>query len=398
MDVTISPGPLNGKLLAIPSKSHMHRLLICAAFADKETRLVCRSTNQDIEATADCLRALGAKIEKSDNAYIVTPVVKIPEAAVLNCKESGSTLRFLLPVAGALGVDATFVLSGRLPHRPLSPLWEEMCRMGCSLTRPTENTVRCTGSLAPGAYCISGSVSSQFVSGLLFAMALMKGVSQLTITGKLESKPYIQMTQAALQVFGILSDNFVVRGAYPFHSPGCIAAEGDWSNGAFFLAANTLGSNIHIFGLSENSSQGDRVVTQILSRLDSFPIIDGSDIPDLIPILAVVAGAKNGARFQNIERLRLKESDRIASTAEMLRKLGAKVEFSESELTVYPAPYHGCTIDTANDHRIAMSAAIASTVADGPVTVLDARCVEKSYPDFWSEFRKLGGNYVEHIR
>ena len=167
MDITIQPGKLCGTVAAIPSKSQAHRLLICAALADKETTLLCPQTNQDIEATAECLRTLGADIRRTEAGYCVTPVSGIPKSAVLDCRESGSTLRFMLPIVGALGVDATLQMEGRLPQRPLSPLWEELERMGCTLTRPTESTIRCCGKLRPGAYTIAGNVSSQFVTGLL---------------------------------------------------------------------------------------------------------------------------------------------------------------------------------------------------------------------------------------
>ena len=173
MDITIKPGKLRGQINIIPSKSQAHRLLICAAFADGNTTLLCPETNRDIEATVDCLNALGANIQRTDTGYAIDPVSRIPETATLNCHESGSTLRFMLPIAGALGVDATFLMAGRLPNRPLSPLWEEMERMGCSISRPTPDTLRCQGKLNPGDYAIDGGVSSQYITGLLFALSLM---------------------------------------------------------------------------------------------------------------------------------------------------------------------------------------------------------------------------------
>lgn len=398
MDITIYPKKLSGTVTAIPSKSQAHRLLICAAFSDNETALYCPATNQDIEATANCLRALGAEIKRTETGYAVKPVRQFPNEAVLNCNESGSTLRFMLPIVGALGVDAVFEMSGRLPRRPLSPLWEEMERCGCTLTRPTETTIRCAGKLKPGDYTIDGSVSSQFITGLLFAMALMNGSSTLHITGKLESKPYIEMTRRALSSFGVNASCNDICGSYPFTSPGKISVEGDWSNGAFFLAAKALGSDIAVEGLDKNSPQGDRASAEILKTIESISKIDAADIPDLVPILAVAAGAKYGVTFNNIARLHLKESDRVATVSTMLNKLGANASATENELTIVPAPYHGCTIDAAGDHRIAMAAAIAATVADGPVTILGAHCVEKSYPSFWEEYKRLGGSYEQYIR
>ena len=393
MDITIAPQRLRGEITIIPSKSQAHRLLICAAFADKATQLHCPETNRDIEATVDCLRALGAQIQRTDGGYAVEPVASLPESAVLNCCESGSTLRFLLPIAGALGVDATFQMAGRLPSRPLSPLWEEMERMGCTLTRPTADTLRCQGKLRAGAYSINGGVSSQYITGLLFAMALMEEESSLEITGKIESKPYITLTKEALALFG------AEPGARHFHSPGNITVEGDWSNGAFFLAAQQLGSELTIHGLNETSSQGDRAVMDILPMLISAkPTVSAADIPDLVPVLSIVAAVNHGAVFTDIQRLRLKESDRVASTIAMIEGLGGKAEATEDTLTVYGTGLTGGTVDAVNDHRIAMSAAIAATVCTAPVTVLGAECVKKSYPQFWEEYSRLGGKYELYIR
>ena len=399
MDITIPPHILSGKLQIIPSKSQAHRLLICAAFAVNPTTLICPETNQDIEATAGCLNAIGAKIIRTDTGYHIDPVRRIPKEAVLNCRESGSTLRFLLPIVGALGIDTTFFLSGRLPNRPLSPLWEEMERKGCSLTRPTKETIRCQGKLSSGDYAIDGSVSSQFITGLLFAASLMEGDSTIRITGTMESKPYVDMTQQAMALFGIDTDNFCIKGGQAYHSPETVAVEGDWSNGAFFLAAKALGSKVNIMGLRTDSMQGDRAVTDILSQMDnSMPAVSAKDIPDLIPILSVVAAAKHGAVFSDIRRLRLKESDRVASTVAMIRNLGGRADADENTLKIYGTGLVGGTVDAVNDHRIAMSAAIAATVCSNDVTILGAECVKKSYPRFWEEYARLGGNYEQHIR
>lgn len=398
MDITITPGRLCGTVSAIPSKSQAHRLLICAAFADCPTLLRCPATNEDIEATADCLRSLGADITYKQETYCVAPVSRLPETAVLNCRESGSTLRFMLPIVGALGVETTFVMAGRLPKRPLSPLWEEMEENGCILSRPSEDTILCKGKLAPGNYSIDGGVSSQFITGLLFAMALMSGKCTLAVTGKTESKPYIEMTRQALQTFGVDTGDNIISSCFPFTSPGALSVEGDWSNGAFFLAAKALANDLEITGLSEDSAQGDKAVAGILQKLNMHVTVDAADIPDLVPILAVAGAAKKGISFTNIGRLRLKESDRVASVAAMLQQLGADVQVGQNTLTVFPAQFHGCTIDAVGDHRIAMSAAIAATVSDGPVTILGAQCVAKSYPAFWEEYRRLGGNYEQYIR
>ncbi len=389
MDLTIQPQLLRGEITIIPSKSVAHRLLICAALADKPTELICPDTNRDIEATAECLRALGAGIVRTSEGYEIDPISQIPKSAVLPCHDSGSTLRFLLPVVGALGVDATFRMSGRLPQRPLSPLWEEMRRMGCILTRPRLDTIRCTGKLQPGTYTIDGGVSSQFITGLLFALSLIPGESHLEVSGKVESKPYIDLTKNAMALFA----------APRYHSPGCLSVEGDWSNAAFFLTAAMLGSELTILGLDNSSAQGDRAVVEILEQLRSKNCsISAADIPDLIPILSVAAASWQGAVFTDIQRLRLKESDRVEATIHLITSLGGKAEATESTLTVHAAPLTGGIVDAKNDHRIAMAAAIGATVSKTAVTICGAECVEKSYPKFWEEYRRLGGQYEQHIR
>ncbi|MDD5864692.1 MAG: 3-phosphoshikimate 1-carboxyvinyltransferase [Firmicutes bacterium] len=398
MDITITPRKLVGEIAAIPSKSQAHRLLICAAFADAPTTLLCPETNRDIDATAGCLTALGADITRTEAGYRIVPAQAVPHSAILNCRDSGSTLRFLLPVVGALGIDAVFRLEGRLPGRPLSPLWEELERMGCALSRPTPDTIRCTGRLKAGDFTIDGSVSSQFITGLLFAAALIPGESRIHLTGKVESRPYIDMTRQAMALFGRNTDNFAVAGGTPFRSPGTVTVEGDWSNGAFFLAAKALGNPVFVTNLAPDSPQGDRAVSNLLPALESNVVISAADIPDLVSILAVVAACKQGAVFTDIRRLRLKESDRVASVIATLEALGGKAEAGENTLTVWGTGFTGGTVDAMNDHRIAMSAAIAATACKTPVTILGAQCVEKSYPQFWKEYARLGGNYEQYLR
>lgn len=389
MDITITPGKLSGTISAIPSKSQAHRYLICAAFSDGTTELICPETNADIEATAGCLNALGANISRMENGYTVRPITSSPETATLFCGESGSTLRFMLPIVGALGVDATFVMEGRLPQRPLSPLWEEMERMGCILTRLTADSIRCTGKLREGTYRIDGSVSSQFITGLLFAASLIDGPCELLVTGKIESKPYLDMTQEAMALFH----------APDYRTPGTIRVEGDWSNGAFWVAAESLGNELSVQGLNAISIQGDRAVVDIChDLLESSPAVSAADIPDLVPILSVFAAANHGAVFTDIQRLRLKESDRVATTAAMIEALGGKAEATEDTLKIYGTGLTGGTVDSHNDHRIAMAAAIAATVCCKKVTILGAEAVSKSYPKFWEDYRKLGGKYEQYLR
>lgn len=398
MDITIQPGKLSGLINVIPSKSMAHRYLICAAFADNETTLICPETNRDIEATVDCLNALGATITKNVEGYHIIPLKFTPESAVLNCCESGSTLRFLLPIVGALGVNATFQMEGRLPHRPLSPLWEEMERMGCRLKWISENELSIEGKLKSGNYSIDGSISSQFITGLLFAASLMDGDSRIHIRGKLESAPYVAMTQHILAHFGIDTKGIWVRGGQKFRSPGTIIIEGDWSNGAFWLAAQVLGSNVEVQNLSPHSCQGDRAAMDLIPALCANQTVDVSDIPDLVPVLSIVAAANYGAVFTNIQRLRLKESDRVETVIEMIEALGGIARSTEDTLTVWGTGLEGGTVHSHNDHRIAMATAMAATVCKSPVTILRAEAVNKSYPRFWEEYHRLGGNYEQHIR
>ncbi len=385
MDITIQPRKLRGSVAAIPSKSMAHRMLICASLSNHPMQLICPESGADVAATVACLNALGADIQPTDNGFTILPITKAQQRALLPCGESGSTLRFLLPIVGALGVDATFQMEARLPTRPLSPLWEQMERMGCTLTRPTADTIHCTGKLRPGFYRINGNVSSQFISGLMMAMPLIEGNANLVIKGKVESAPYIAMTQYVLEWF---------ENACPLQ----IEVEGDWSNAAFWLAAGALGSTVTVTGLDESSPQGDKAIVKLLPLFNEKATISATDIPDLIPVLSVVAAAKDGAVFTDIRRLRLKESDRVASIIAMLESLGGKAEATENTLTVFGTGLIGGVVDSFGDHRIAMAAAIAATVCTEPVTILGAECVKKSYPAFWEDYSRLGGNYGKYLR
>ena len=385
---TITPMPLSGTIAAIPSKSMAHRLYICAALADTPTEIACHGTSKDIQATRACLAAL-------------------ERGGPLPCGESGSTLRFLLPVAAALGRETEFRMEGRLPQRPLSPLDEQLTAHGAVLTRPAPDVLHCAGQLTPGDYTLPGNVSSQYISGLLFALPLLNAPSTLTVTGQIESAPYIEMTLDALRQFGVdvrvdHQTYFIPNGGY--RSPGRAAVEGDWSNAAFWLCAGAIGRPVTVTGLNPASLQGDRAVLEMLRRfganVDGTTVspgplraieIDAGPIPDLIPVLSVVAAAASGTtRVYHAERLRLKESDRIASVLQMLRGLGAAAEETADGLLIHGGKHlPGGTVDSCSDHRIAMAAAIGSVLCDAPVTVTGAEAVEKSYPGFWDDFRKL---------
>ena len=398
MDIKIFPGKLSGTVTAIASKSHAHRLLICAAFSDKPTTILCSETNQDIEATVGCLNAIGADIQRTAQGYWVNPVKELPKFAALDCRESGSTLRFMLPIVCALGIEATIHMAGRLPKRPLSPLWEELERMGCKLSRTCEDVITTQGKLRPGTYTIAGNVSSQFITGLLFALSLLDGISNIHVLGKLESAPYVKMTQDALAQFRVDTENLCVNGSFPFQTPMDLQVEGDWSNAAFFLAASAMGSDVCVQNLNMHSTQGDREIANILKADAINPVISAADIPDLVPILSVYFAYRGGVVFKDIQRLRLKESDRVAAVINMLHALGINAAADEDTLQVFGGTFTGGTVDACADHRIAMAAAIAATAASGPVTILGAECVAKSYPAFWQEYGRLGGKYEQYIR
>lgn len=409
MNLTITPSPLSGVIPAIPSKSRAHRLLICAALAKTSTALDCQGTSRDIEATAACLSAMGAAVCRRGGGFAVTPG-PVQSPCALPCGESGSTLRFLLPVAAALGLDAVFRMEGRLSQRPLAPLDRELEAHGAALSRPEPDALRCTGQLRPGAFTLPGNVSSQYISGLLFALPLLDRPSTLTVTGAVESAPYIAMTLDALRQFGVevMVENQVYHiPACGYQSPGRAAVEGDWSNAAFWLCAGALGRGITVTGLDSESLQGDKAVFDLLARFGAKtkpgftasagslrPLeIDAAAIPDLVPVLSVVAAAAPGTtRIYNAGRLRLKESDRIETVWRLLTNLGADAEQTADGLLIHGGrPLTGGTVDSCNDHRIAMAAAVASTLCTAPVTVLNAGAVSKSYPGFWEDFERLGG-------
>ena len=398
MQITIEPSALRGSIKAIPSKSAAHRLLICAALADRETSIFCPALSKDIEATAQCLQALGAGIEYSEGVFHVRPVKKVNQNALLECGESGSTLRFLLPVVCALGGGARIKMHGRLPQRPLSPLWEELCAHGAELSRPGEDIISVAGQLRAGDYSIRADISSQYISGLLFALPVLRGESSLMLEGNIESAGYIHMTRNAQSEFGLDlpfdGRRFDVPAEAAYVSPGNAGVEGDWSNAAFWLAADALsGGTVEVSGLRADSLQGDKAVVELIRSIRAGnAVIDVKDVPDLVPILAVVAAVSPGVtEFVNGARLRIKESDRISSVCRMLRSLGAECQERAEGLAVTGGRLSGGTVDGENDHRIVMSAAVAAIACEGPVTILGSQAADKSYPAFFEDYKKLGG-------
>ena len=401
MEVTISPGRLAGKVAVPGSKSMAHRGLIAAALADGPSRIQNATPSGDIEATVRCLTALGAEIRREGEDLEVTPLHRRwRERIVLPCGESGSTLRFLLPVAAALGAPARFTGEGRLPERPLGPLGETLIRGGAELSG-FQLPLELAGRLRPGEYRLPGDVSSQYVTGLLLALPLLEGDSSIRLTTPLESAGYVRMTLQVLAQFGIQvspeEGGWRILGNQIYRAAD-FEVEGDYSAAALFLTANAIGSQVECLGLREDSTQGDRAILRHLETIQSLGggrvEIDLSQCPDLAPALAVAAAYADGeTALTHAGRLQLKESDRLAALSTVLTQMGAEVEEGPETLTIQgkPALDGGVTIEPFGDHRIAMAASIAALGAKAPVTIQNAQCVGKSYPQFFHHMKLLGG-------
>lgn len=402
MDIKITPAKLKGEVNVPPSKSVAHRMIIGAALADGRSEVTNLSPSADITATIECMRALGAKIDFSDNRAVIEGITEILERAVLNCRESGSTLRFLIPVAAALGVEAEFIGGGKLPTRPLTPFFEEFPKHGVTFELPENGTnlpLKTKGKLNTGRYEIDGGISSQFITGLLFALPLLDGDSEIVLTSPLQSAPYVNITIEALKSYGCdiksTESGFSVKGNAHFHS--CDSrVEGDFSQAAFFYTANCLGSDIKLNDINAASAQGDKLIADICCKFDAARDafeLDCSDVPDLVPILTVLASyGKGTTRLTNVARLRIKECDRLAAMEDCLNRVGGKVKAFDDCIEIEGVgTLHGGEVSAYNDHRIAMSMSIAATISDAPIIIHGAECVAKSYPDFFEVYRSIGG-------
>lgn len=416
MNKTILPGARTGEVHIPASKSQAHRMLLCAAMGEKEVTLRCRGLSKDILATVACLKALGASVDAEGEVLHLRPVSAPPPGlCLLPCGESGSTLRFLLPLVGALGASAVFEREGRLPERPIEPLGRELCRNGMDI-RSDGARLSCSGQLRPGAFSLPGNISSQYISALLMTLPLLEGESTLHIEGALESAAYVAMTEEVLRLGGVQTEKtgagYRIPGGQHCRFAPELSVEGDYSNAAFFLCAGALSERgIRVTGLDPQSRQGDRAIVPLLEEMGAQVASDGSSvtvkraalhgitidaspIPDLIPVLSVVAAAASGeTRVIHAQRLRLKESDRLHSTTQMLRALGAEAEELPDGLVIRGGrTLAGGTVDACGDHRIAMSAAVAGGICRGAVTICGSECVQKSYPDFWTDFQQLKGD------
>lgn len=406
MDIKIIPNILSGKVSVPPSKSVAHRMIIAAALTDGTSTISNIFPSVDITATMDCMKALGAKISFSGDTAVIEGIRSVPDKAVLNCHESGSTLRFLIPVGCALGVNAKFIGSGKLPQRPLTTLLNELPKHGASFVLPNngENLpLIVNGKLTGGRFYVDGNVSSQFITGLLFALPLLDGDSEIVLTSPLQSKPYVDITIGVLRDFDCeineTESGYFVKGNQRF-KPFSGAVEGDFSQAAFFYTANTLGSSIEICGLNENSLQGDKRIAEIckcVAVIGSAFELDCSDIPDLVPILSVLGCfCKGKSRITNAARLRIKECDRLAAMEDCLNKIGGKVKSLPDGLEIDGVgSLKGGEVECFNDHRIAMSMAIAATRCENPLILRGAECVSKSFPNFFEVYKSLGGIFEE---
>ena len=401
MNLTISPHVLSGQITPPASKSQGHRLIMGCALSSGVSRLQDASNSQDITATLECMTALGARAHWEDETTLsITGSAgqPAPEGLLLDCGESGSTLRFLIPIALALTGNVSFRGHGRLMQRPQTPYFEIFQEKGISY-QLTGDLLTVKGQLTAGLYQLQGNVSSQFITGLLYALPLLAGDSDIQLTTPLESESYVRLTLDALSHFGIT----VTPTANGWHIPGGQhyqpydgQVEADYSQAGFFYAAREIGNPVTIVGMNPRSVQGDRIVVDYMEKLaQPGPVeLDVRDCPDLVPPLAVRAALRDGDTvISGAARLRLKESDRLASVTSVLCGLGAQIDERPDSLVIHGVSQleGGITVDSWGDHRIAMMTAIAATACRRPVTLTGAQSVNKSYPSFWDDYCQLGG-------
>lgn len=413
--VRISPGALTGRICPPPSKSDAHRAILCAAMAKGVSRLSPIALSNDIRATIGAVQALGAEATVSGDTLTVDGRGCFSKReAVIDCQESGSTLRFLIPIAASHGLQATFTGQGRLPQRPIGVYCDCLPPRGVAMQTGGGLPLSIKGSLTPGVFSIPGDSSSQFVSGLLFALPLLEGESEIRLSSPLESAGYVDMTIACMKRFGVTISPTTTGYRIPgnqHYRPQEYKVQADWSQAAFFLAAGALQAPVELLGLDPSSTQKDRLMVELLQQMGASvrweggmlcvspaPLhaldIDASQIPDLVPILAVCACfAKGVSRIYGAKRLRIKESDRLQAIAEGLNAFGGKVQELEDGLVIEGVPtLHGGAAEGKNDHRIVMALSIAALRAQGDVLISDAQSIAKSYPNFFDDYNRMGGN------
>ena len=417
--VKITPSVLSGTIQAPPSKSYAHRAVIAAFLSGDKCLIKNLHLSADISATLECASSLGAMWKYNKKTATTTiESGKIPSSSILlDCAESGSTLRFFIPIAMTMCDEVRLTGHGRLMERPLDPYFEIFNEKNIKYSL-TNNILKVNGRLTPGTYTIDGSVSSQFITGLLYALPLLDGDSQIKIKGNLTSRAYIDITLDVLKKFGIEIKNenyssFIIKGnqKYKAHS---YTVEGDFSNAAFWLVAGALGCDVTCTGLDENSLQGDKAIIEIIESTGATiqrigknfirashtadmhgVTVDADAVPDLVPILAVLfCFCKGTSRIENAGRLRIKESDRLTAITSELAKMGADITEGPDFLEIHGKQIlNGAKVSSWNDHRIAMATAIAACRCEGKVVIDGAKkAVLKSYPNFFEDYIKLGGN------
>ena len=413
----IKADKLVGELSPPPSKSVLHRYIIASSLAKGVSKIENISFSEDIIATIEAMKKLGAKIEQKDNYLLIDgrdTFKNLNENIEIDCNESGSTLRFLFPLSIVKENKVLFKGRGKLFKRPMTPYFENFEKYKIKHSYIDENAILLEGQLKAGIYEIYGNISSQFITGLLFSLPLLDGESKIIINGKLESSNYIDISLDCLNKFGIKIINnsyqeFIIEGNQSY-KVGNYRTEADYSQAAFFLVANAIGSKIKINDLSEDSLQGDKKIIDYISEIDNWNskdtlVLDGSETPDIIPILSLKA-AVSGKKIEivNIERLRIKESDRLKATVEELSKLNFDlIEKKDSILINSRENFEvnknekAISLSAHSDHRIAMMIAIAATCYDGEILLDNLDCVKKSYPNFWEVFLSLGGKIYEYL-
>ena len=413
----IKADKLVGELSPPPSKSVLHRYIIASSLAKGLSKIENVSFSEDIIATIEAMKKLGAKIEQKENYLLIDgsyTFKNLNENIEIDCNESGSTLRFLFPLSIVEENKVLFKGRGKLFKRPMTPYFKNFEKYKIKHSYIDENEILLEGKLKAGIYEIDGNISSQFITGLLFSLPLLDGESKIMINGKLESSNYIDISLDCLSKFGIKIINnsyqeFIIEGNQSYRV-GNYRTEADYSQAAFFLVANAIGSYIKINDLSENSLQGDKKIIDFISEIDNWNskdtlILDGSETPDIIPILSLKA-AVSGKKIEivNIERLRIKESDRLKATVEELSKLNFDlIEKKDSILINSRENFKAnkneniVSLSAHSDHRIAMMIAIASTCYDGEILLDNLDCIKKSYPNFWEVFLSLGGKIYEYL-
>ncbi len=413
-DVKFSPFVPNGTVNVPPSKSDVHRAIICAAMANGVSRISPVALSNDIKATIGCIKALGAEAVLENNVLTVdgTNMYK-NKTALLDCGESGSTLRFFIPIAAVGNVNATFVGKGKLPQRPIGIFTEALPKAGTTCKTEGGLPLEIKGQLKSGIFEIPGNVSSQFITGLLLALPILEGDSEIVLTSPLESVGYIAMTIRTMKQFGVniqaTENGWHIKGGQTYKSCN-YTTDGDWSQAAFFMVLGAIGGKVTVKGVAKDSTQGDKKCAEILAEFGAKVTqsdnevtvekgdlkaitIDASQIPDLVPVLSVCAAFAEGTtKIINAERLRIKECDRLKATAELLNNLGGKVkELSDGLEITGVSSLKGGNVNGYNDHRIVMSAAVCAARSDEDITATFAMSINKSYPDFYIDYNSIGG-------